>query len=703
MYKPFLLSVLLFFYSFANAQVLVLNENDTLNLYSLVEYASYFEDKTHKIDFDSLKKNITRFSDQFTPLINKGKNPNLDFTSSSFWLKFSIKNNSSLTREFYLQAARPLTDKANLYTISDSNRISVYENGDQITFKERLIKNRKLVFPILLAPFQQTDYFMHLKSDGESLTVPLNIWQKEAFSQNNYLENLILGFYYGILFFVFVIYFFFFVVLKDRTYLYYISFIFSLFFLQLSLDGFAFQYIWPNNTWMASHSLVLTASFSFLFIMLYTRSFLKITERKLSLNKIYKILILLALIGVISTFTSGLLYAFTYPYINILSLLGLFFVFYAIYRVRKKGFHVCPYFMPAFIFSIIGISLFILGQLSIIPQNPFTEHGLKLGSGVEVLFLSISMANKYRELQKEKEMAQNEALKKLEEMNILKDELNTELEQKVKDRTKELNEQKEILSEKNEEIVSSIRYAKRIQNAILPPDDLVNQSFSNSFILYKPKDIVAGDFYWIEPNLNTTLFAAADCTGHGVPGAMVSVVCNNALNRSVREFNLHEPGKILDKTREIVVEEFAKSNEDVKDGMDISLCKLEKKNSGKYKLEWAGANNPLWIISNANPTQLLEFKPNKQPIGKVETPTHFTTQSIELEKEDHIYLFTDGFQDQFGGEKGKKFKASKLKELLLSIHGKSMPEQKEILNAAFEKWRGNLEQVDDVCIMGIKV
>jgi tetratricopeptide (TPR) repeat protein len=201
--------------------------------------------------------------------------------------------------------------------------------------------------------------------------------------------------------------------------------------------------------------------------------------------------------------------------------------------------------------------------------------------------------------------------------------------------------QKQLVEEKNKEITDSIRYAKRIQNAILPPDKVVKQYLKESFILYMPKDIVAGDFYWLENKNNTVLFAAADCTGHGVPGAMVSVICNNGLNRSVREHGFTEPGKILDKTREIVVAEFEKSEEDVKDGMDISLCAL----NGNH-LQWAGANNPLWIIRNG---ELIEYAPNKQPIGKVDNPAPFTTHHIELQQGDRLYIFSDGYADQFGG------------------------------------------------------
>ena len=260
-----------------------------------------------------------------------------------------------------------------------------------------------------------------------------------------------------------------------------------------------------------------------------------------------------------------------------------------------------------------------------------------------------------------------------------------------------IEEQKEVVEEAHNEIKDSIKYAKRIQNAILPAPNVINEYLPESFFLYEPKDVVAGDFYWLESVGNTILFAAADCTGHGVPGAMVSVVCHNAMNRAVREFGLREPGLILDKTREIVVAEFEKSEDDVKDGMDIALCSLNG-----LKLQYAGAHNPLWIIRG---NEIHETKADKQPIGKFDDAQPFTTHCLELQKGDSVYLFTDGYADQFGGEGDKKFGSKRFKELLLSIQDKTMQQQKEVLNTTFQSWmqQSGAEQIDDVCVIGINV
>ena len=259
-------------------------------------------------------------------------------------------------------------------------------------------------------------------------------------------------------------------------------------------------------------------------------------------------------------------------------------------------------------------------------------------------------------------------------------------------------EQKNVVEVKNKEITQSIEYALRIQTAILPPPKIVKQYLENSFILYKPKDIVAGDFYWMETVNDLVLFAACDCTGHGVPGAMVSVVCHNALNRAVKEFGLTQPAAILDKTAEIVIENFSKSEEDIKDGMDISLCAYNAKTK---TIQWAGANNPLWLLQSG---ELIETKADKQPIGMNENSKPFTNHTFTLQTGETIYLFTDGFADQFGGETGqKKLTKKRFKDLILSVQNKTLQEQGIALDKFITEYRKEVEQIDDILVMGVKV
>jgi len=263
----------------------------------------------------------------------------------------------------------------------------------------------------------------------------------------------------------------------------------------------------------------------------------------------------------------------------------------------------------------------------------------------------------------------------------------------------QIEKQKAILEEKNKEITDSITYAKRLQAAILPPFEELGNYFSDTMVLYLPKDVVSGDFYWYEKKGENLFVACADCTGHGVPGAMVSVVCSNALNRCINEFQLSDPSLILEKARELVIRTFSKSGNNVKDGMDISLCRI---NLNKKELVFSGANNPLWI-NKAGSDEIAVVKPDKQPVGLYEGMKKFTSYQLSLQSGDQLYLFTDGYADQFGGDKGKKLKYKSFKNLLLKSRDKSLDEQRNSLLQSFESWKGSYEQIDDVCVIGIRI
>lgn len=271
-----------------------------------------------------------------------------------------------------------------------------------------------------------------------------------------------------------------------------------------------------------------------------------------------------------------------------------------------------------------------------------------------------------------------------------------------------LEQSKLEIQEKNNEIIDSINYAKRIQNALIPPVRVLQKMLPNSFVLFKPKDIVSGDFYWATELTTTTgkgeekltLFTVADCTGHGVSGAFMSIIGLKIFNQSMQQSNVNSPAQALDYLNtEVfnVVNKHSEGDQMIRDGMDAALCAI---NFEALKLYYAGANNPVYIIRNK---ELHEIKADKKPIGSYEVDTNYTDREYQLEKGDMIYIFSDGYADQFGGPKGKKFKYAQFKEVLLEISNLSPNEQCKKLDQIFEDWRGDLEQLDDVCILGVSV
>ncbi len=260
-------------------------------------------------------------------------------------------------------------------------------------------------------------------------------------------------------------------------------------------------------------------------------------------------------------------------------------------------------------------------------------------------------------------------------------------------------EQKRLLQVVNQEITDSIHYAKRIQKAILPADNTIQRILQKYFVLYKPKAIVAGDFYWLHEADGLCFFAAADCTGHGVPGALVSVICSTALNRCVDEYHLRDPAEILDKAADLIIETFEKSGEKVRDGMDISLCAFDRK---KKELVFCGANNPIFVARSGS-AKVERFQPSRQAVGFVDRRTKFTSQRISFAPGDTVYSFTDGFTDQFGGPMGKKYKASRLLTFISTLSGKSMAEQGKAFEKELSSWMGEYEQIDDICVLGFRM
>ncbi len=275
------------------------------------------------------------------------------------------------------------------------------------------------------------------------------------------------------------------------------------------------------------------------------------------------------------------------------------------------------------------------------------------------------------------------------------------LEEKVQERTREVRQQKEIIEEKNKNILDSITYAKRIQEAILPAESMVHRLFPESFVFFRPKDIVSGDFYWFSESKDRkkVFFTAVDCTGHGVPGAFMTVFAYNLLSRAVNEKGMDSPAAILNfissEIREMLWERYEGGN--LRDGMDLALCMLDRENR---TLKYSGAYNQLCLLTEG---EMQEFKADKHPIGEpFEEGETYTEYSIQLEKGSRMYLFTDGLPDQFGGEKDKKFSSKRLKNLLLEISELPMQDQRKHVAETFEAWKGSREQIDDVLLMGVE-
>jgi tetratricopeptide (TPR) repeat protein len=331
-----------------------------------------------------------------------------------------------------------------------------------------------------------------------------------------------------------------------------------------------------------------------------------------------------------------------------------------------------------------------------------TQRNLSLlALGIALIGL-VTFAILYRKIRQQRDLIQKQS-DEIQQKNLALEQYNAELKstnQALEESNRIIQQQAETLSEKNEEILDSIRYAERIQRAILPSAEKWQRLLPQSFLVYKPRDIVAGDFYWLEETERYIFLGVADATGHGVPGAFVSIVCANALHKAVLEEGLESPAEILWRVREVVVSQLTQAGEKVKDGMDIALIRFAKED--RSRAVFAGANRPLWIVSAEG---LLEVAGTRQPIGYVEEPKAFEEVELMLGSRvpAMVYAFTDGIVDQMGGLKGRKLLPKGLREWLLSLWNQPVAKQAESLTALFETWRGERPQIDDVTVVGVWV
>ena len=320
-----------------------------------------------------------------------------------------------------------------------------------------------------------------------------------------------------------------------------------------------------------------------------------------------------------------------------------------------------------------------------------------------LVFLSLAVIVSYikyreRQLVLEKKILEEKVQERTKEIRKQK----TVIEEKnrfLSDANEKITRQKEIIERKNIDITDSIKYAKRIQDAVLPSEQILNQHLADSFILFKPKDIVSGDFYWVKEKENLLIVVAADCTGHGVPGAFMSLLGITFLNEIVEKNHITSPEEILNLLREYVITSLKQKGLDSesKDGMDIAICTIDQ-NSGS--LEYSGANNPMYYVRN---NQINEVKPDRMPVAIHARMKEFTKHKLILKPGDTIYLFSDGYADQFGGPRGKKLKYKSFQDILLTVQGEKMHDQKDILEQKHMEWRGNFEQLDDIVVLGFKV
>lgn len=520
-----------------------------------------------------------------------------------------------------------------------------------------------------------------------------------------FFTDLTLGFFTGLTVLHLFLFFFY---RADRNNLYYSLFTGSAIILLAALH---FSLYHTNSRVWIVVSYLLPAFFPVFFYSLFQLS-RNLLDRKA--RWYYYLTTGLTLICIISYFINTVLYS--YLFVSLMFNVGfstVFMIWHA-YRAKRAGSVILGsglLFAVAFLLVILTLAIFNSLRISFTGLSAFVFVFFLMLAVLSIpvsmsLYLARSFARTSRSLQDkltEVQQLSQQALTHAREKEEMLAGQNTRLEEMVQVRTLEVEQQKnkiekqkEELEVRNREITDSLHYAHFLQQAILPHLSFIREQVRDCFVIYRPKDIVAGDFYFAETEGDYFFIAAADCTGHGVPGAMLSVMCSNALNQAVHESSLREPGAVLDKVQDLVSANFEKSRQEIQDGMDISLLVIHRRTR---LTQWAGANLNLWYDNGT----LQEIRGDKQPIGKHHQRKPYTTHPVDVSGPVWFYLFTDGYADQFGGADGKKFMRRNLWKLLESFQGKNAGIQRQGLEQAFLQWSSGQEQVDDVTIIGIQV
>ncbi|MFT5914569.1 MAG: serine phosphatase RsbU (regulator of sigma subunit) [Bacteroidia bacterium] len=567
----------------------------------------------------------------------------------------------------------------------------------------------------------KTIYIKYKNDDGYKPKIGLYLQNPEQWRKTIEWRNLTQGAFHGVLLIFFLYNMLLFFLNRDKTYLYYSLYVFFIGVYPFARNNFLREFVIQEGVLLWQSIWIIGAMLYPVFYILFMRRFLDTPKLLPKWDKVFMIAIYL----MVSTLAIALFVHFAFFKIKLIAdfailqtlvsnifLLVILFVIIAKLKNRLS-------YLFAIGSAFLWISILLGVGILILSNNAEFISLFQIGILGEILLFSLGLGYRMKLNEHEKRKAQTELIEQLKENQELQTKVTRELEEKVAERTYEIEQKREeieiqrdqmqstfkIIEKKNKDITASINYAKRIQQAIMPSEGLIRDSIEDFFMIFKPRDIVSGDFYWFaeieKEGITKKVIAAVDCTGHGVPGAIMSMIGNDLLSESVRLLGISEPHEILNYVNTHLKERLQQeSSTTVRDGMDIAICVIDEH---KRTVEFAGAKNPVLYIENG---EMKEIRGDKFPIGGYKGKVHdgYESHKIELGSEPTwFYLFSDGYQDQFGGENKMKFGKKRLKQTLLENHSKTADEQKAILENELKSWMKKDKQIDDILFLGFKL
>jgi serine phosphatase RsbU (regulator of sigma subunit) len=658
--------------------------------------------------------------------------PNFQITPATYWLKINIE--SEATQDYFLVIDKGDIDSLSLFTFPNQSKdFTAQHVGQLVPLSSRMYKNHQFIFKI---PFQantaQTCY-LRVKS-VKPLSVPIIIQTETELIDRIYFQNISQGIYFGFAIFIILYNLFIYLSVRDKIYWVYVTYVFFLSITLADFKGITASVIFSKFESLNFYTIALygiAGSLANIFSIL----FLDVKKQN---PKYYKILISLTAIYWLSSICGFLGFRLASCIIvNVNALVSSLFLIYASWQLFKKGYQAAKFYLYAFGSFLFCVVVQFLGNMAVLPANMFTLQAMQFGSAAEMLLLSLALADKINYLKAEKAAAQAATLQLIQEQNIV-------LEEKVQARTRELADNNAALEVQNEEIRQqqeeliainealekqrntiqhqkltieqtyfqlqetssrlneSINYAQAIQKIILPEKSLLDNYFQQHFAIYLPKDVVSGDFYWFVPieNSNKSIFVLADCTGHGVAGAFMSMIGNALLYETVEIAQIHAPAKILD-TLNIRIQKMLKQNISKNgDGMDIGICAFDKEDNDTIQVAFAAARTNIFYRQGEN---FRQFTGDRTYLGGATSEKRpFTEETTVLKKGDILYFASDGFADQNNQER-IRFGTRRFKETLQEIYSLDLHEQKSILLNQLAQHQAQEIQRDDICVIGLKL
>ncbi|MCS7018967.1 MAG: 7TM diverse intracellular signaling domain-containing protein [Cytophagales bacterium] len=609
-----------------------------------------------------------------------------------YWIKLTIHNPYQVPVNRFLQIHNPTINRIGWYVVQKDKLLEERQTGDALPFYTRPVQNNYFIFPITLPANSTTEFFLRIDTESDAVNLPLVLWEARSLLESIQQERWIFGLFYGILLFTIVFHLFLFYKLNDTTILYYIGYVLGLGGFMLCMDGLAAQYLLPNLPALANSLLPFSASFGGVCLMIFSRKYLG--RENLPVWSRWSLLAVGLLCALLMPFCFGSNEVITYAIIAasvIIPICSIVAVVAGIVAYRTDPLR-AKYFTTAFIFLMGGVVLIAIKGFGL-ALGQWNEHGLKLGVATEVVIFAFAITVRFKQME---ERTQALALSHLQNLNRMKDDYNRSLQEEVARRTAEL-------STANQKLTDSIRYAKRLQQAVLHSQADLLQIFPNSAVLDLPRDIVSGDFFWVENMGSKKILSVVDCTGHGAHGAFMSILGCRLFNEIAEQVVTECPAEWLmhldRRFRRILLGD--QDEELHAASMDVALLAYDE---AACVVEYAGARRPLYLFRNGI---LQVYKGSPFAIGGTLSNKHssplFQKQRIEVQPGDILYLFSDGYADQFGGQPERKLTLERFRQILTTIHRVDIRQQAELLKYNLTEWQQTLPQTDDILVIALAI